>query len=37
MPIWDEGKWERNRKDHGVDFADLEAFFEGDWLTREDT
>jgi uncharacterized DUF497 family protein len=37
MPIWDEGKRERNRKDHGVDFADLEAFFEGDWLTREDT
>jgi uncharacterized protein len=36
MFIWDEGKRERNRKDHGVDFADLEGFFEGDLLTRED-
>jgi uncharacterized protein len=36
MLIWDNRKRERNRKDHGVDFADLERFFEGDLLTLED-
>jgi uncharacterized protein len=33
---WDERKRQRNLKDHGVDFADLERFFDGDLLTRED-
>ena len=31
------GKRRRNLKDHGIDFADLEGFFDGDLLTREDT
>ena len=34
---WDERKQRRNLKDHGIDFADLEGFFDGDLLTREDT
>ena len=34
---WDERKRRRNLKDHGIDFADLEGFFDGDLLTREDT
>ncbi len=34
---WDYNKREKNLKDHGVDFADLEGFFDGDLLTREDT
>ena len=33
---WDETKRRRNLNDHGVDFADLEDFFGGDLLTRED-
>jgi uncharacterized protein len=33
---WDEAKRDRNFKDHGVDFADLEGFFDGDLVTRED-
>jgi uncharacterized protein len=37
MTAWDEDKRQRNLKDHGVDFADLEGFFDGDLLTREDT
>ena len=36
MHTWDERKRRRNLKDHGVDFADLEDFFGGDLLTRED-
>jgi len=35
---WDERKRRRNLKDHGIDFADLEGFFDGDLLsvrTRE--
>jgi uncharacterized DUF497 family protein len=34
---WDERKRRRNLKDHGIDFADLQEFFDGDLLTREDT
>jgi len=37
MNTWDHNKREKNRKDHGIDFADLEGFFDGDLLTREDT
>ena len=37
MNTWDETKRLRNIKDHGIDFVDLEAFFDGDLLTREDT
>jgi hypothetical protein len=33
---WDETKRRRNLKDHGIDFVDLEDFFGGDLLTRED-
>ena len=36
MITWDEAKRRRNLKDHGIDFADLEGFFDGDLLTRED-
>lgn len=36
MNTWDERKRQRNLKDHGIDFADLEGFFDGDLLTRED-
>ncbi|MDB5968509.1 MAG: hypothetical protein JWQ90_959 [Hydrocarboniphaga sp.] len=36
MNTWDDPKREQNIKDHGVDFADLEAYFGGDLLTRED-
>lgn len=36
MTTWDEAKRRRNLKDHGIDFADLEGFFDGDLLTRED-
>ncbi|MBK1617989.1 hypothetical protein CKO42_05885 [Lamprobacter modestohalophilus] len=36
MITWDESKRLINRDQHGVDFADLEAFFDGDLLTRED-
>jgi uncharacterized DUF497 family protein len=37
MSTWDEPKRLRNLRDHGIDFADLEGFFDGDLLTREDT
>jgi uncharacterized DUF497 family protein len=37
MVTWDEAKRRRNLEDHGIDFADLEEFFDGDLLTREDT
>lgn len=37
MSTWDEAKRRRNIQDHGIDFADLEGFFDGDLLTREDT
>jgi uncharacterized protein len=33
---WDERKRRANVKVHGIDFADLEGFFDGDLLTRED-
>jgi hypothetical protein len=36
MNTWDEPKRRTNLKDHGIDFADLEGFFDGDLLTRED-
>jgi uncharacterized DUF497 family protein len=36
MNTWDEAKRRRNFKNHGVDFADLDDFFGGDLLTRED-
>ena len=36
MNTWDETKRRRNLKDHRIDFADLEDFFSGDLLTRED-
>jgi uncharacterized protein len=37
MITWDETKRRKNFSDHDIDFADLEAFFDGDLLTREDT
>lgn len=36
MYTWDEAKRRGNIQDHGIDFADLEGFFDGDLLTRED-
>jgi len=36
MSTWDEAKRTKNRVDHGIDFADLDGFFLGDLLTRED-
>jgi len=36
MNTWDETKRHRNLHDHGIDFHDLEGFFSGDLLTRED-
>ncbi len=36
MSTWDDAKREQNIKDHGIDFADIDAFFDGDLLTRED-
>jgi len=33
---WDETKRVKNLSDHGIDFADLDGFFHGDLLTRED-
>ena len=36
MNTWGEAKRRRNLKDHGIDFADLDEFFDGDLLTRED-
>ena len=37
MNTWDGSKRKKNLKDHGIDFADLEGFFDSDLLTREDT
>ena len=37
MITWDETKRELNLKEHGIDFVDLDPFFDGDLLTREDT
>ena len=37
MNTWDSSKRQTNLRDHGIDFADLEGFFDGDLLTREDT
>lgn len=36
MISWDETKRARNLKDHCIDFAGLEGFFDSDLLTRED-
>lgn len=36
MVAWDEEKRKRNLRDHAIDFADLESYFDGDLLTRED-
>ena len=36
LNTWDEAKRQQNLKDHGIDFADLDGFFDGDLLTRED-
>lgn len=36
MNTWDARKRRVNLKDHGVDFADLQEFFDSDLLTRED-
>jgi len=36
MSTWDEAKRAQNLADHGIDFADLDGFFLGDLLTRED-
>ncbi len=36
MNTWDEAKRGRNLTEHGIDFADIEGFFDGDLLTRED-
>jgi len=36
MNTWDEAKRAQNLAVHGIDFADLEGFFLGDLLTRED-
>lgn len=33
---WDEAKRKRNLKDHGLDFVDAEAVFEGPTFTFED-
>ncbi|MGH8474817.1 MAG: BrnT family toxin [Methylococcales bacterium] len=37
MITWDESKRAMSLKDHRIDFADLDPFFDGDLLTREDT
>ena len=37
MNTWDGTKRRRNLRDHGIDFTDLEDFFDGDLLTREDS
>ena len=37
MSTWDNAKRQINLKEHGIDFADLEGFFDGDLVTREDT
>jgi len=36
MITWDESKRQVNLDQHGIDFADLGPFFDGDLLTRED-
>lgn len=37
MITWDKSKCQQNLREHGIDFADLDPFFDGDLLTREDT
>ena len=34
MNTWDDPKRQQDIKDHGVDFADLEDFFDEDLLAR---
>jgi len=34
MITWDESKRQQNLREHGIDFADLDPFFDGDLLTR---
>jgi uncharacterized DUF497 family protein len=36
MITWDESKRQINLRQHGIDLAELAAFFDGDLLTRED-
>ncbi|MGH9891708.1 MAG: BrnT family toxin, partial [bacterium] len=36
MNTWDEARCQQNLQDHGIDFVDLDGFFDGDLLTRED-
>jgi len=36
MNTWDDAKRAKNLANHGIDFADLDDFFLGDLLTRED-
>jgi len=36
LNTWDEAKRQQNLQDQGIDFADLDGFFDGDLLTRED-
>ena len=36
MNTWDAPKRVTNQIDHEIDLADLEGFFDGDLLTRED-
>jgi len=36
MNTWDETKRAKNLADHGIDLAELDGFFLGDLLTRED-
>lgn len=36
METWDGTKRAKNFADHGIDLAELEGFFLGDLLTRED-
>ena len=36
LNTWDEAKRQQNLQDHSIDFADLDGFFDGDLLTRED-
>jgi len=37
MNTWDESKRTLNWNEHGINFADLDDFFLGNLLTREDT
>ena len=36
MILWDETKRERNRKDHGIDLAEVECVFDAPMVTVED-